>query len=670
MTPTGTGPGRSRRRRRLAALAVVGLGTIVVAAVSLALAGVDRSPRPSPTTTAASSAEPSRGPALAPPPTSRTHLDATLAEGTADPLGSTIDSPTWFADGGWWGALLDPPTGQTRLYRLAADGTAWQDTGRILDERVGAIADAVWADGHLYLATVVRDRSVDSAVRLTRYTPDAASGFRPDPDFPVRLTDRGVRSMSLARDGSGRLWLAIVRDGAVQVAHSTANDVVWTAPAPLASGATVADDDVAALVAFGPGRLGIAWTARAASSVGFAARADGDPPESWSAAETVTSGRPLLDDPISVAAVADGSVLVSVAGDVRVSATSPTAARLVVARRTAAGEWAAAVVGRAEDRHASSAVLVGGGATPEIDIVATQQSAGSQWVLKRSGLGRLEFEAGIGEPVAAAAGVAQPDLGGPHLAKEGAGPGAAILVVGYDSTLHRYVHSLFTPAPDGSATPPPSASPGSASGSPPAGPIKALPLVPIDDTFDLFAVGTQAPNGWLPRDGDPAANVAIAAAAGHGNVLALRSAASDNVRACKSFGSVSAGIVTVTALVRLGALGTADATITSVRLHGTEAALVRFASGGTFAYYAGATKVRTAVPWSVGTWYRSTVRIDLGRKTYDWQLAREGASASLVNVRGIAFRDPAATAVDSVCVQTSSGRAGLGLDIDRITVTR
>ena len=289
--------------------------------------------------------------------------------------------------------------------------------------------------------------------------------------------------------------------------------------------------------------------------------------------------------------------------------------------------------------------------------------------LKRSGLGRLEFEAGIGEPVAVAAGVAQPDLGGPHLAKQGAGPGAAILVVGYDATLHRYIHSLISPAPDGSASPPPSASPGSASGSlPPAHPgASARPdrrhvrsLRRRDAGAErLAAAGRRPRRERRDRRGRGPRQRPRPAVRGERQRPGLQV-----VRQRLGW------IVTVTALVRLGALGTADATITSVRLHGTEAALVRFGSGGTFAYYAGATKVRTAVPWSVGTWYRSTVRIDLGRKTYDWQLGREGASASLVNVRGIAFRDPAATAVDSVCVQTSSGRAGLGLDIDRVTVTR
>jgi hypothetical protein len=200
--------------------------------------------------------------------------------------------------------------------------------------------------------------------------------------------------------------------------------------------------------------------------------------------------------------------------------------------------------------------------------------------------------------------------------------------------------------------------------------VKALPFESIDDSFDIFAVGDAAPTGWKPRTGDPADRLTVAAVAGRGNALIIRSTAVDSSRACKSFTVATSGILTAVVVVQLGGLGTADATITSLRQHGNEAALVRFGSGGTFAYYAGATKVRTTVPWKIGTWYRSTVRLDLTRGTYDWQLAIDGSSAPLVRAKGIPFRDRAAAAVDSICVQTSAGRANLGLSVDRVVVTR
>jgi hypothetical protein len=659
----------------LAALAVVAVGTVVVAALAFGLSQINHAPAV-PSTSPGSTIRPSVGPVAAGPPTSRTYLDAALDPGTGDPLGPTTDHPQWFANGEWWAALLDPPTGRTRLFRLASDGSSLVETGRVLDERPGAIVDSLWANGHLYLATVVRDRAVGSGVRLARYSPDPTTGFRPDPDFPVRITDRGVRSMALARDSAGRLWLVIVRDGALEVAHSTTNDANWTAPEGVGSGGPIGDDDVAGILAFGPGRLGIAWTSRAMETVHFAWRSDGDPVGSWSPVETVASGSPLLKDPISAAAEPDGSVLVSVAGDVRGSTASPSAARLTVARRDSAWTWNASVAGRVEDRHGPSAVL-SGSETGEIDVIATQQSAGSRWILKRSRPDRLEFEAGAGAPLASPAGVDSSDLGGPHLSAGAAPAGADLLVIGFDATLRRYVHSLLAPSagqPAPSATPGPSSSPEGGSPGPSGGPggvpVKELPFALVNDTFDVFAPGDVAPAGWEPRTGDAPDRLIVAGAADRGNVLTLRSTAADSVRACKSFTVMADGTLSATVVVRLGGLANADATITSLRLHGTEAALVRFGSGGTFAYYSGATKVRTAVAWKIGTWYRSTVRIDLGRHTYDWQLGVDGSTAPLVRVKGITFRDSAATAVDSICVQTSAGRADLGLSIDRVVVTR
>ncbi|HET7473152.1 MAG TPA: hypothetical protein VFJ71_08520 [Candidatus Limnocylindrales bacterium] len=673
MTPSASGlPGR-RRRPPVAAALIVGLGTVLVAAISFALVGADRStrgsPSPAPTSAAGRSDEPAP---VSGPPESRAYLDAAVAGAPADPLGPTTLHPIALADGRWWAALLDPPTGQTRLYRLSADGAAFRDTGRIVDERPGAVADTLWAANHLYVASVVRDRAVGSGVRLSRYTADPSTGFRPDPDFPIQLTDRGVRSMALARDGSGRLWLAVVRDGALEVAHSTTNDANWTAATPIPGAGALDNDDVVALLAFGPDRMGLAWTARTENAVRFVWRADTDAGAAWSPVETISSNMPLLRDPISAVAGPDGSVLVSVAGDVRGSVASPAAARLTVARRDAGGTWTATVAGRVEDRHGSSAILATAD-TGEIDLVATQGSTGSAWVVKRSNPDRLEFEAGPGTPLAAPVGISSLDLGGPHVA---AGPSTdEVVAVGFDATVGRYVHTVIRLATAGgpgttpSASPAPSGTSPEPSGSGDGGRVAGLPLAVVNDTFDVFKPGVTAPNGWLPRSGDPASRIVVRTATGHGSVLTLRSTAADNVRACKTFGEVSTGTLSATVLVRLDGLGTSDATITSLRLHGSEAALVRFGSGGTFAYYAGAAKIRTAVAWKVGTWYRSTVRVNWARRTYDWDLSLPGGR-TLVHVTGIRFRDPTATSVDSICVQTSAGRANLGLTVDRVVVTR
>jgi hypothetical protein len=96
----------------------------------------------------------------------------------------------------------------------------------------------------------------------------------------------------------------------------------------------------------------------------------------------------------------------------------------------------------------------------------------------------------------------------------------------------------------------------------------------------------------------------------------------------------------------------------------------RFGQGGTFAYYAGQTKVRTLAVWQPGTWYRSTVVVDLAKRTWEWTLTKEGSSRIIIRAVSIPFRETAAKSIGSVCVQTAAGRAGLALDVDRVVVSR
>ena len=99
--------------------------------------------------------------------------------------------------------------------------------------------------------------------------------------------------------------------------------------------------------------------------------------------------------------------------------------------------------------------------------------------------------------------------------------------------------------------------------------------------------------------------------------------------------------------------GNGDVIITSVRLGPAESASVRFGQGGTFAYYAGATKVRTSAPNQLDRWLASRVTVHLGTATYDWRLTTTDG-AVIVEERGIPFREPVDGA-SSVCIGTSTG---------------
>lgn len=650
--------------RRVIAVLVLVLGTVGVAAGSYAISNADRdlaSASPGPATSIPPL--PSR-PVITKNPDTASFADETLPNTVSDPIGPPTATPIWQADGRWFGALLDPLSLQTRLYQLSGDGAAWQETGRVIDERQNAVVDVVTTARHVYIASVVRNRSTASGIRLTRYTRDPTTGYRPDADFPVFLTDRGVETLSLAADSTGRLWLAFIRDGAIVETHSTGSDAVWSTPVAVPGSGTLAAGDVAGLVPFGPSRLGLVWSEITSSRVRFVSRADGDAAGAWSPPEVVSDGLALKRNALSVTAEGADGVVVSIASDARSSlGNPPTSPRLIVVRRSGAGAWSTGVVSRVQDRHDAAAIAVDE-TNGELDVVALRSTPeGAGWVLKRSTVARLEFDSGPGQDIAPLTGPPPAILAEPHLAKGPADPASGILVVGFDTASHRYVHSLIVATDTGIAT----GSPGPSAG---ASPPPILPIVMLDDTFEPLAVGTQAPAGWQPTTGSPTKPIAVANITGRNHILRLTSPAATETRACKDFGPVERGVVTATTIVRLGAIGTADATLVSLRFHGNEAALGRFGIGGTFAYYAGATKIRTTAAWKPGTWYRSIAKVDLDRRTWSWSVFVDGSSAPLVRVDSIPFREPTATSVGSICIQTSSGKAGLTLDVDRVVVTR
>jgi hypothetical protein len=335
---------------------------------------------------------------------------------------------------------------------------------------------------------------------------------------------------------------------------------------------------------------------------------------------------------------------------------------MVVARRDPEGAWSSAVAGRVEDRHNGAAVAIDP-ANNEIDFLMMRNAnTGTSWVMKRSTIARLEFDAGPGLPITAGTPTGA-ELSAPHLAKGPVDPSTGILVVGFDPASHRYIHSIVKSVDVAGGSPPPTAS------GPPAV-AAALPLLLVNDTFEPYAVGTRTPEGWAVSNGAVAANITVGSAPGRGHVLHLVSTAAGETRACKTFATVDRGRLTAFSVVRASANGTTDGVLISLRFHGDEVLTTRFGQGGTFAYYAGQTKVRTLAVWEPGVWYRSSVVVDLAKRTWEWTLRKEGSARTIIRAVSIPFRESVAKSVGSVCVQTAAGRAGLGLDVDRVVVSR
>jgi hypothetical protein len=651
-------------------IVIAGVVSALGAAVAFSLVTAEQGPK------ASEAPIPSRPTETRPPvATIRSFRDFSILPGQPpEPIGASLQSRLWTVEGRWWGALVDPATRATRIFALSEDETTWRPTGVLIDERLGAVADALWTDDHLYVATTVPGRATASGVRVTRFSRSADGAYSPDPDFPVRVNAGGQTAVSIAKDGSGTLWVAFVRDGDLLVAHSLSHEAIWSAPVPFPAASRLEKDDLAALVALDDGRIAAVWSDASARTVWLATHTDGDPPDRWSDREIALDGMSLSDNALSAVALPDGGLAVAIeTGTADEPNASLSAVQSVVTVRDPDGTWRRTLLSRVED-HLGAPVIVVDANKHQLHVFSTSPRRAGNVYMKSSTIDQLEFGTGRGDLVIGDP--SNPDIAIPTSTKDPVDLDADFVVLGFDRKSGTYWHAALGPGV-ATASPSPGRSIGSPAPSQPRGSVGPSPSAPpktvdryIGDSFDPWPVGEPIGNGWILREEDPQGSLtAVADKSGSGRHARLTTSTLAGVRACKSFSPVSAGTVTVETRVRLEAIGPADSIITSVRDASGESASVRFGQGGTFAYFSGKTKVRSAVAYRTGVWYRSIVSESPATGTYSWTVEADDRKV-LFQADGIRFRDPEATSASSVCLQTSEGKAGLGMLFDDVIVGR
>jgi hypothetical protein len=278
----------------LAALVVVIAGSIV-AVMALAQPSA---PSPSPSRppasvgpSASTTTSPSGGSVA--PPTGITFPDFVVDPTVVrSPTTSTAQSKLWYADGRWWGALFAPTTNRQNIFMLDPKTQVWADTGTLIDERPTADSDVLSSGSTLWAVSGGSRETDNHAIRVRRFTYDAkGKRYTLDPDFPVTIRPIGASPAVIALDSKGTAWVAYAADGKVWITHSLASPTSWSVPVAFtAQEAAVDATDVASIVAFGPGRIGVAWTNQR-SGVFFASHDDTTPDDQWSTVESILPGR-------------------------------------------------------------------------------------------------------------------------------------------------------------------------------------------------------------------------------------------------------------------------------------------------------------------------------------------------------------------------------------------
>lgn len=610
------------------------------------------SPRPSgaPTTGASESSAPSTT-RLEPPVVAAFRGPGWPTSSVHRPLDDRGAARVWAAAGTWWAILL-AANGEWRIARLDAAAQVWVDTGTVVDARRSSRADAVWDGTTLLVASAVEGGGSDEPILVTRfrYRPDVER-FVLDADFPIVVAHGPARAW-IDRDPSGRLWLALLANGSLRVAHSIGDDHRWSSVVPLApSGATV----TAVAVASSSATLAIAYAEQDDRTVHVARPATD---ASWDEERLDLAG--VTSAPIELEATVLPGPGDRLAVGARLSneGAAALAPGLVVGVRSADGAWRQAVADRIKD-HAGSFALVPTG-DGQLTVVSTPSGDGGWLLAKSSPAATLAFESGPGTPILGAA--LEGNLRDPVVARRASADGQS-LVLAADDASGDYFHVLFAPA----ATALPASRP--ASGGPRPAALPAAPSVLVDDTFDSFSSDTTGAAWTIDPRSTVTGRLQLSRDGADTRLDLVRSATTGELRACRELPPTASGRVRLSFVVSLTALGDSDATVASVRGPGGEIASVRFTRHGEIAYYAGAAKVTTTRTIELGRPYRIVVTATprTGRFSLTVRPADGGAA---LRRTAIPARTPGVAAVDQACVETPLGGAADGLRVSSLRVER
>jgi len=312
------------------------------------------------------------------------------------------ESKLWWNDGQWWADLYQNEARAHHIFRLDRAAMTWVDTGVELDDRNKAKADILWDEPSqkLYVASHrggdPSEATEDSNPgRLYRYSyVGGPRAYQLDAGFPVIIAPGPTRSLTIARDSTGRLWITYVWGAQVVISHTEGGDRAWSEPyvLPVPSPYT-AGEDLSAVIAFGGDKIGVAWGDQVGDTVHFAVHYDGAPDTDWQQ-ELIVGGDRMADNHLNLATDGRGSVYLVT----KTSAKRLEDPLILLHVRTPDGVWSSYEFGARVDKHTRPIVLVDE-ENDELYVFATAPERGGTIYCKRAKIGAVAFDEGLGTPI-------------------------------------------------------------------------------------------------------------------------------------------------------------------------------------------------------------------------------------------------------------------------------
>jgi hypothetical protein len=290
--------------------------------------------------------------------------------GTGTPTGTKrAESVLWFNDGYWWGNLWDTGTSDFHIFRFETTTHQWVDTGVATETRANTHHDVLWdgttlfVSSHLFVNDGVPAASGFPST-LRRYSYNTSTNTY-TPLGSSQINNYKSETLSIDKDTSGQLWATWQQGNQIYLNTTGTDGTTWSTPFALPGG-DVSLDDTSALIAFGPGRMGVMWSSQGpagpASTDGFywSVHTDGASRTSWSAPAPVATGAKQGDDHMNLKWLDSSGGRVFAA--VKTSFTTSSQPLIELLAMDSAGSWTQTPIAKVSECPNRVIVLIDEGA--------------------------------------------------------------------------------------------------------------------------------------------------------------------------------------------------------------------------------------------------------------------------------------------------------------------
>jgi hypothetical protein len=223
--------------------------------------------------------------------------------GTGTPTGTKrAESVLWFNDGFWWGNLWDTASSDFHIFRFNPSTQAWVDTGVATETRTDTHHDVLWDGTTLFVAS---HKFVNDGIPAASGYPSTLRRYSYDTSTDrytllgsSQINNYRTETLVIDKDTTGRLWATWQQGNKIYLNVTATDGKTWGTPFAHPN-ADVSVDDTSALIAFGPGKMGLMWSRQAGDSTDgfyFSVHTDGAAVNTWSTPQAIVTGARSGDD--------------------------------------------------------------------------------------------------------------------------------------------------------------------------------------------------------------------------------------------------------------------------------------------------------------------------------------------------------------------------------------